>query len=232
MAGYWTYLQIKEKVERDLGLEEDLQVTPEEMKGYCNDAIDEIEAVIHDLHEDYFLTKAYLELVSGEADVDLPDNIFGQKIRSMMYINGSVIYTIARIRGSKKFQILAEIMVDQSQTEYGYILVNNSAVDGCTIELYPPAKETSSDHVLLWYLRQANRIIADDDVCDIPEWVQVIIQYMKVKCYEKEGVSPKYLAAYSELDRLRTAMRTSLKDRVEDDDNKLEMDTSFYDDFS
>ncbi len=229
---YWTYTQIKEKVERDLGLEEETQVTAQEMKGYCNDAIDEVESIIHDLHEDYFLTKAYLALVTAESEIELPDNIYGQKIRKIIYQNGSDIYTIDRLRGSQKFMTAHEISIDNTEQNYCYILLNNSASEGCILNLYPPAKESSTTNVTIWYLRQANRIIADADTCDIPEWVQVVIQYMKHKCYEKEGITPKYIAALRELERLRASMRTSLKDRVVDDDNRVEMDTSFYEEMS
>ena len=41
---YWTYLQVKTKIENDLDLQQETMITPAEMMGYCNEAIKMIEA--------------------------------------------------------------------------------------------------------------------------------------------------------------------------------------------
>ena len=40
---YQTYEQLRRKVEKDLDLEEELFITPSEMLGYANEAIEEAE---------------------------------------------------------------------------------------------------------------------------------------------------------------------------------------------
>ena len=51
---YWTLGQIKAKVKRDLDIESEVFIQPDELIEYINDAIDEAESEIHSLYEDYF----------------------------------------------------------------------------------------------------------------------------------------------------------------------------------
>jgi hypothetical protein len=69
---YWTFAEIKAKVESDLGMEDEDFVSADEMLAYGNEAIDEAEAEIHTINEDYFLTMGPISLVSGTDSYDLP----------------------------------------------------------------------------------------------------------------------------------------------------------------
>ena len=219
---YWTYAQVKAKIERDLDLEQETFISPEEMMGYCNEAIDDIEAEIHMVgaEEAYFLKRADFALVSGTALYSLPSDIYANKIRRFIYKSGNEFYKINRVRSVDKFlDIAMENHYDTSDT-YRYILVNQSANDGMQVQLVPPSKETSSTNAEIWYIRNANTVTADTDKIDIPEFINVILQHMKVRCYEKEG-HPMLQKAMSDLARLKEKMKATLIAWTHDDDNEL-----------
>jgi hypothetical protein len=219
----WTYLEIKQKVEADLDLADEDLVQDSEMRGYCNEAIDDAEAEIHSIYEDYFFTSASLALVDGESLVDLPTDIYANKIRLIQYDNGSDKYPIARLKPSQ----LKEIANVEEGDRYRYLIMNSSS-DGSQIKLYPAAQEDSSDNVTIYYIRNATRIEEDSDECDIPEFTNFIIQFMKVRCIEKELGPEGARDAKAELERVRKLMVDTLTAMVPDNENLLEQDVSFY----
>lgn len=202
-------------------------VDEEEVKGFANDAIDEAESLIHTIYEDYFLDKAYLTLVNGEEDVDLPTNIYAMKIRAIIYDNGSSVYEIKRIRELKKFlqYRLAKQNTGTSGT-YSYFLTNATAGEP-KVTFSPPAQEDSTENVEVWFLRNANRLTFPEDKCDIPEFVQFIYDYVRVKVYTKEGHFALPVAQQA-LAETRQRMIATLTEMVPDNDNEMQPDLSFY----
>jgi len=79
----------------------------------------------------------------------------------------------------------------------------------------------------LYYIRNANRMIDDTSVCDIPEFVDFILQYMKFRCYEKES-HPNLPIAMAALKFKRKNMNDTLANMVPDGEQELEQDTEFY----
>jgi hypothetical protein len=236
----WTYEEVRDRVLKDLDLEDEDFVQPDEMVGYCNEAIDEAEAEIHKIHEDYFLTSSAITMVANQATgYSLPADIYANKIRKLVYANGSVIYEVPRLRGTKIFQQIAEIAYAGSNEDYSYFLKNADADTGVKLFLTPVARESGA-YLTLWYLRNANRVplIADGSLAateaakiDIPEFVNFVIQWMKVRCYEKD-MDPRLEAAISVLQQQRKMMVETLTGMVVDDDDTIPMDTSFYDEMS
>ncbi len=55
----WTYLEMKNKLEVDLDLQDETFVTTDELIGYFNEALTESESEMITLNQDYFLTKFY-----------------------------------------------------------------------------------------------------------------------------------------------------------------------------
>lgn len=228
---YFTYADLANKVQRDLGLEQEEAVRPVELLGYCNEAIDEAESEIHTLYEDYFLTSATISLVQGTATYAMPANIYASKIRAVLYSSGNTIYSIDRIREFKKFM---DIMLSNStatSANYRYFMVNDSAIAGVKLQLVPTARETLPNAITMWYLRNANRLAADDDICDIPEFTPFVMQWMKMRCYEKMG-DPRTPFAASLVDQQRKQMVETLTAMIPDGDNMIEADTSHYSDMS
>jgi len=226
---YWTYAEIKDKVQKDLDLEQEDFVVDSELMGYCNEAIDEAESEIHTIYEDYFLTKAEIDLVTDTETYSLPTDIYANKIRGIMYKNGSEMYVLRRVRFSDMFADIMSTKEFNPEGMYRYILINQSAAAGVQLQLVPPARADVTDGLKVWYLRNANRITADTDVCDIPEFVHFVIQFIKLRVYEKEGNQNMSLAA-TLLMKLRNQMIATLSAMVPDGDNEIEKDLSHYED--
>lgn len=226
----WTLGDIRAKVERDLATEDEDFVSTTELVGYINDAIREAEAEIHKLgvEDEYFLAKTSFSLVNGTSEYSLPTDIYATKLRALYYLNGTDYYQIRRMRGANKLQYYYEINVTPSTAdEYKYILTNNAAT-GPMIELVPPAYESITNGVKVWYIRNAKELSLDADVCDIPEFISFIIQYAKVKTYEKETGHPNLAKAAQDLEKIRLLMIETLTDQVDDGDNLIEQDLSHY----
>ena len=62
---YWAWSEIRSKIEQECDLEDEDFVRRDELLAYCNEAIDEAEAEIHSLYEDYFLKKVDIAVASG-----------------------------------------------------------------------------------------------------------------------------------------------------------------------
>lgn len=221
-----TYLSVKQKVERDLDLEGETFISDEEILGYCNEAIDDAEAEIHKINEDYFLTKYSVPLVQGTSVYDMPTDIYANKIRGVTYSNGSDVYPVTRIRGSHKFSTIAFINQAGASDDYRYEL-EHDALLGMQFVLYPAARTTDSTVMKLWYIRNAATVALDTDTIDIPEFVNFIYQHMKWRCYEKEG-HPNTPDAVVSLEKQRALMIQTLTDMVPDEDDTIEQDMSHY----
>src|SRR3954470_8745840 len=128
---YPTWSELKTKIEADLDLQDEDFVTASELLGYANEAVDEAEAEIHTLYEDYFLTEGTITLIAGTSSYALPSDIYGSKIRGVIFSNNGLIYPVKRIRNSKKFELIANIrFISSSTDDYRYLLKNASAAAG------------------------------------------------------------------------------------------------------
>lgn len=224
------YYTAKRKVERDLDLEEENFIQPEEMLEYFNEALREAEAEVLGIYEDYLLDNAPLELVLGQAKYDLPSGIYSSKIRAIIYnSNNNIIYEIKRIRGAKKFLDRALIISADPTDYYQYIMLNN-ATNGIQIELSPPSKEDSTENVTVWFLRTVTPILINEDIVDkdIPESINFLYAFVKGKCKQKEngGVMPQ--DAQAEIDQQRKLLIETLTNAIPDDDNEVIKDLSIY----
>lgn len=241
----WTFAEVNTKVRADLDMQEATFVTPDEMVGYVNEAIHEAESEIMKINEDYFLKYAPVALVLGTNLYNLPTDIYGQKIRSIIYSNGSVQYPIKRVRGQNKFEILNMIETYGLNDDYMYILVNATAGAQNKIRLAPTSRESSSANVTIWYIRSAQRVLQASEltpvilptapnslaqlatVLDIPEFSAFIIDYVKAKCLMKD-TDPRLADQMVVVQNQRKIMIESLTEQVPDDDNFIVPDMSFY----
>jgi len=228
---YITYADINAKVRRALDLQDELFITSEEMLDYCNDGIDEIEAEVHTIYEDYFLSETTIDLVQGQSLYELPTGIYAMKIREIVYNdNSGTIYKMRRMQPYDRLEV-QQFAERYSTTDwYKYYIINNTAADindTPQIKLVPASQVDLTGGLIVHYLRNANRMTGDTSVCDIPEFAAVVMQYMKVRCYEKEG-HPNLELAKVDLERLREKMRDTLSNMVPDGDSTIPLDLSFY----
>lgn len=161
----WTYQEMKAKVLGDLDLYDETFISPNEVAGYFNEATSEAAAEIHDLNQDYFLTKFFMPLVSGTYIYALPTNIYANKIRGIVYANGTLIYEVKKLKRQGLFENIANINQYGAADYYSYILANH--VPGqATLELYPPSRDTAIlppatnyfTPMTLWFLRNVARV--------------------------------------------------------------------------
>lgn len=226
---YWTLSQIRTKINRDLDLEAENFVRTEEMTDYINEGIDEAEAEIHSLYEDYFLSRATVTLVAGQEEYSLPADIYAQKIRRVVYNNTSSIYKIKRSGDWKKFEKYAIAETFETSDIYEYFILNESA--GTPKLLLVPKSRDTGPYMTIWYIRQANRLENADDVCDIPEFVNFVMQYVKARVYEKE-VHPNAGQARVDLEHQRRLMQGTLTAAQPDAENNIELDMSSYEEMN
>lgn len=225
----WTYTELKTKVENDLDLTNEVSLTAAEWLGYFNEAIDEAEAEIHKLglEDEYFLDSATLSLVTNTSAYAMPTNIYANKIRGVVYASGYNIYPVTRLRGQNKFSAIAEINYEASGTAPYQYFFSNPAASGRRINLIPPARETSSTVLTIWFIRNATRMTTGADVLDIPEFANFVMSFVKVKLLQKEGDSRVEIEAMN-LAGQRKLMIDTLTEMVPDEDNEIPADTSHY----
>lgn len=234
MARYWTLAEIRTKIQRDTDTEAEDFIQPDEMLDLINQGIDEAESYIHTLglEDDYFLTFRNYSLTVGQEFLDMPSDIYAHKIRGISYTEGDLIYNIQRFRGGDVFETIANAQhFTNSGDYYKYIIVNDNSDSGATpapkLQLVPVARKTLTDVIKLWYIRNCNRLVNDSDVCDIPEFVHFVIQFVKFNIWKKEG-HPNAQIAKQELEEERRRMVDTLATAVPDQDSTIPPDLSFY----
>lgn len=234
----WTYGEIHDKVIQDWDLEDIGSqgfLSFDELVGYCNEGIDEAEAEIINLYEDYFLKQGTISLVEGQSDYAPPADIYANKIRGLIYTNGAEIYPIRRARALDLFHKLEEITQHSSHYPYEYILTNATA--GLPRITIFPASRVSGDFVKIWYIRNANRVPLSSEgsesatratSIDIPEFAQFIMFYMAVRAMQKEG-HPLLEETTIRMEQLRGQMVSTLTNMIPDGEgDKVLMDLELY----
>lgn len=200
-----------------------------ELLGYINEAIDDAEATILKLYEDYFLKSANISLVTGTQSYSLPTDIYSAKVRALFYDDGTKKYEIKRIR-----RLIHTLNVETSD-DYQYVMTNDTvsaSTGNFKIKLYPTSRETSSTNVTVWYIRNAKRLSSDSDYCDIPEFINFIYAHVKWNLASKEKLPVDLATAEKRLQFQKDLMETTLSDMVPDEGNSIEPDVSFYEDFN
>lgn len=235
-----TFGEIDDKVTTDLDLQNETFVSVDERVGYFNEAIREAEAEIAKLglDETYFLKSASLALVQGTSAYAMPTDIYINKIRSIIYANGTIIYPIRQIRRMRKF-LDAAFTTQFGQNEYyRYLIQNTDSTNDRQIVLFPASRETGSSLVTIWYIRDANRVPLTSEgsltatratKVDIPEFQSFLMQFVKCRIYEKEG-NPNYDSGVAVLQQQRKMMVDTLTQMIPDDDDEIEQDLTSYED--
>ena len=227
---YWAWSDIKAKVQADLDLEDERFIPESELLGYANEAIREVSRQVHTLYEDYFLNRATITLVNGTEEYDLPADIYANKIRGMVYRNGSSVWKMHRIQDWRKFEEYEFNNTNLNGTFiYGFFLLNSTA--GSPKVIITPTPNENGSFVKLWYIRAANELTTDSSVMDIPEAVNYVVQYIKVRCYEKE-LHPNLQKAVMDLEQEKQTTLGTLATMVPDMDNEIEADTRLYEEMS
>lgn len=234
MGKFWTYEEIRTKIQRDTDIEAEDFIQGDELLGIVNEAIDLCESKIHKLglEDDYFIKHSFLEMVQGQDLINLPDDIYGFKIRGLIYQKNERRYPVKRIRGRRIFTKISNIQhFSNTDDYYQYFLVNDASVAAAQILLLPESRESSTDVLKIWYIRNANRMENDASICDIPEFVHYIIKRAVFQIYRKEG-HPLMQEARAEMEKEEANMIDTLSTMVPDEDSTIEPDLDHYRDMA
>lgn len=292
-----TLSNIRDQIRRDLAIFDTNWVPDAEINKHINDAIDEAESEILNIYEDYFLDTMVIPLSSNQNLYSLPSNIYANKIRKVLYNDGSKKYIVRRLKqkedtlnsqneddyryfilnygkiinvgtqvasyssGTKTVTFSAEHRLENGNsvqffrtgssigtdtvystptnttmvltTGIGSITASDTCnrVGGNRIIFYPTPQETSVSNLRIYYIRQAQELLADADECDIPEFSSFVILSAKYRCLQKDVGNPRMQTAVIDLERERKKMVETLSNMVPDEDTTLQQDVSFYSDF-
>lgn len=234
-----TYAQARDRLLLETDLTNETFITADEMVSYFNEAIDTAEAEICKTYEEYFLTVATLTMAQGVGAISLPSGIYANKIRGVVYINGSEYYAVKRVRGEDKFLNIEATNAYGTSDLYQYYTRWDDTTTGVKLTLVPPAR-VSGAFLKLYYLRNANRVplisggtqaATDATIIDIPEFIAYILQFVKLRIYEKEG-GPRSEDAIKKVEYYKDLMIETLSDMVQDNDDTIIPDTSHYEEHS
>ena len=232
---FWTLAKFKTKIDKELDLENEDIIQPEEFVGYVNDGVREVVAEMSKLgvEDTYFHTFIPFPLTAFQADYSLPVNIFANKIKALVFNDGSNIYRVKRLRGVELYsqmESLEKYAVGDTRPVC-YALFNAGVTNGYKMKIVPTPK-VAIPYLTMYYLRQADELALDDDgtgLIDCPEeFIQFLVAFVKVKCLAKEIGNPMLQMAMSDEDRCRKLMVQTLTDQVEDSDNTVPLDLTHY----
>lgn len=219
-----TWGQMKSEIETEYNLEGEDFASAEELLTWANEGKDQAEAEIVNLYDKYLETSDYLTLVEGEREIDLPSDIYANKITAIWYNNGHEKYEIKLIKKKEDIYNICE------NDRYRYSIKNSSS-DGIKLILHPQSRESSTNHVEIHYIRQSKPLVDDNSLMDIPLADAFIKQYVKDKIKEKE-IGPMNVQAESPaLTTERRLLIEALNHMIPSDDaDRMEIDLSFYED--
>lgn len=222
-----TYSAIKTKIENDLDLIDETFISETELLGYMNEAINDAQAVIHNLGLEarYFLTQDTLTISNGTSDYSMPTDIYANKIVHIQYTNGSKTYYLRRIRE------MGEIPFIEVAEDYKYQIFNLTA--GIVMRLFPTPVESGA-FITRYYIREVRALTTSTDAsntCEIPECINFLYQHVKTRCYEKEG-NKNLEKAVMDLKTQHDLMVQTLQEMVPDTNNQILPDFSHYEDMA
>jgi hypothetical protein len=228
----------------DLDLQDpDNFVGGDELVGYFNEAIEMAEAAILAINEDYFLIPdGTITLVQDQSEYALPTDIYAQKIREITYSNGEIINPVERLKRVHEFYERQVVERYNSGVPGLYAYFIKSVAGAQDKILFTPTPKESGPYIKIAYLRSAARVPLIGElvggvaatrtsqlatVVDIPEATNYLVQYAKVRCYEKER-DPRAASATQALGIIYDALINILTERVPDKMDTVMPDMSHY----
>jgi len=227
------YKEAREKLERDLDIQNEDFISSEELIALFNDAITEAEGVIHKLgvEDEYFFKIDTIPTAEGDTEITLPCDLYQNKIRGLAYReSGTRRYKIQFYRKRNK---LINIMDDESVGDVGQdhkaYIQHPDADSGYILNVVPAIRITSQDAMRIAYIRQCSRVTSDSSIIDVPH-MQFIYAHVaaKVKLKEKTLEDADILQLRNE----KQNMINFLTNQIVDDEDTVEMDLSIYEEMS
>lgn len=195
-----------------------------QLLAWANDAQREAASELVSLYDKYFeAPPVFLTVTQGSNEVDLPTDIYANKITGLYWIDQNRSYELTQIKSKE------EIM-DVENTEYYRYRVYNTST-GRKLYIYPAGRETTSAKLQCFYIRQASNLVEDTDLIEVPESDNFIKQYVKDRMAEKEVGVGNFPWPSSALQTEKRILIEALNNMIPDDNSEIEVDQSIYDDF-
>ncbi len=226
-----TLADIKTQIEAESDLEAEEFIQPDELIGYIHGAISICEAQIIklELRDKYFLKRTKLSIVQGEEDIELPSDIYANKLFKLVYKNNNEIYPIEPIDSEKMYEEIAVSEIDGALRKYRYLIRHDTPGEE-VLQLVPAARDSLSEVIHAWHYRDANRPTDDTDIIDLPEiCYDFILKYVSAKVCKKEKDAATWQGANAEAEKAERLMVETLSQQIVDSSlTKVDMDLSWY----
>jgi len=225
-----TFGDLNNQLKKELDLEGEEFISPSEMIGYWNHGVSIAEShiITLGLRDKYFLSRQALNTVLGQELIDLPIDIYANKIIRIIYLNGGTFYTVRPLDSKEMFENYQYLNAFSATDFYRYMITHTTpGIE--KLVLVPAARETGTGVLKIWYFRDANRYAIDADICDLPEIAYEFLNaYVKERCYEKES-HVNFPGAQSDRQYKEQLMQSVLSGQIQDSEMSLiEMDLSIY----
>ena len=226
---YKTFGELSTQVQRELDLEDEEFIQPQELIEYFNSCIRMVESEIvkMGLRDKYLQAEDYIDLILNQADYSLPADIVDSKIRKLVYRDNNIIYTLKPLRGEGSFE--AEDVLNQYPGGESYRWTTYKIGSEQKLRLVPKVSKAVTNGIRIIYFKDLNRYDDDATECDVPEiCYEYIMTYVRYRIYAKET----HVNAPDEkenLGNLLGLMRETLQGQVADPEiDLIDQDLSHY----
>ena len=225
-----TFGALRIQLEQEMDLQDETFIQPAEMIGYWNHAVSVAEShiITLGLRDKYFLTHSALSTVQGQEAYPLPVNLFGNKIKKIIYKNGATFYTVRPLDSKDMFENYTYLN-NYSATDYYRYFITHDTPGQQNLIIVPAAREAAANAITIWYPRSANRYVLDTDICDLPDiCYEFLNRYVREMCYAKES-HVNYEGSKAERMEKEQLMQSVLSGQIDDSEMSLmEADLSCY----
>jgi len=234
LSTFRTFGDLSAQVKQELDIEVEEFIQPAELINYFNTGMNLIEAELMKIgqKDEYLKGEAFISIVTGTDEYDLPNDIVYEKIRKIIYReSNSLIYELKKMVVEGKYETQDVLRVYNSTSYYMYDLYQVGTV--WKIRIYPSVTRTITNALRIIYWKTINRYVLDADLCNIPSiCYDYLLAYIRYRVYMKEthvNTSPEK----EQMMAFRQLMIETLQNQVEDPDTtRNDLDTSFYEEFS
>jgi len=225
-----TFGDLRLRLEKELDLEGEEFISPDEMIGYWNHAVSVAEShiITLGLRDKYFLARAKLSTVQGEEEIALPSDIYANKLLKIIYRDGATFYTLLPLSSKDMFEDYEFLNNYSGSDNYRYMITHTTPGQEKFL-LVPAARESRTDVMTIWYFRDANRYTVDADICDLPEIAyEYLHAYVRSQCYSKES-HVNFDASVQDAAVKEQLMISVLSGQIADNEmSKMEIDLTSY----
>jgi hypothetical protein len=147
-------------------------------------------------------------------------------LASILPVYGALQYEVRKMRN------VMETQFSYVGDDYRYIVINNQQeAGGNQIQLYP-MPVTTGPNIMLFYIRGIRRMTNSttdpNNVCEIPECINFLFQYVKWKVSKKTKILEMIATEAADTKTEYENMQATLREMIPDENNKVQLDLSAY----